>query len=336
MRSKTLLAIGCVLITSRYIQRRLRQYDLNGKTVLITGGSRGLGLVLAREFGRRGARIAICSRDPGELDRAEHELRGRGHPVLGVVCDVTSREMAESAAAEVRGHFGAIDVLVNNAGVITVGPSEVMSGRDFQESLETHFWGPYHMTQAVLPEMRARHGGRIVNISSIGGKISVPHLLPYCVGKFALTGYSEGLRSELLKDNIYVTTVCPGLMRTGSPRNANFKGQHRKEFAWFSISGSSPFTSISAERAARRIVRACVTGEGEVVLSVPAMAAAKFQALFPGATSDLLGAVNRILPSPTDSKRESHAGRESGSAVSPSWLTVLDEQAARENNEEAA
>lgn len=336
MRSKTLLALGGALLAARYVQRRLRHYDLNGKTVLITGGSRGLGLVLAREFGKRGARIAICSRDPGELDHAEHDLRERGYKVLGAVCDVTSREMAESAVAEVRGHFGAIHVLINNAGIISVGPSEVMSGKDFQESLETHFWGPFHMTQAVLPEMRARGDGRIVNISSLGGKISVPHLRPYCVGKFALTGYSEGLRSELLKDNIYVTTVCPGLMRTGSPRNAKFKGKHRKEFAWFSISGSSPFTSISAKRAARRIVRACVSGEGEVVLSVPAKAAAKFHALFPATTSYLLGAVDRVLPSPTESKRESHPGRESSSAVSPSWLTILDDRAARENNEEAA
>src|SRR6185503_4123757 len=122
---------------------------------------------------------------------------------------------------------------------------------------------------AVLPEMRARREGRIVNITSIGGKISVPHLLPYSASKFALVGLSEGLRAELAKDGIVVTTICPGLMRTGSPRNATFKGQHRAEYAWFSIGDSLPVTAMSADRAARQILTACKRGEAEVVLSVP-------------------------------------------------------------------
>src|SRR5204863_2590958 len=127
-----------------------------------------------------------------------------------------------------------------------------------------------HTTLDVMPDMRARREGRIVNISSIGGKVSVPHLLPYSASKFALVGLSEGLRAELAKDGIVVTTVCPGLMRTGSPRNAQFKGQHRAEYAWFTLSDSMPFFSQSAERAARQILSACRHGEAEVVLSLPA------------------------------------------------------------------
>ena len=88
--------------------------------------------------------------------------------------------------------------------------------------------------------MKRRGGGRIINIASIGGKIAVPHLLPYVASKFALVGLSEGLRAELARDRIYVTTVSPGLMRTGSHLNALFKGQHKKEFALFSVANASP------------------------------------------------------------------------------------------------
>jgi short-subunit dehydrogenase len=186
---------------------------------------------------------------------------------------------------------------------------------------------------AALPDMRRRRQGRIVNISSIGGKISVPHLLPYCVGKFALTGFSEGLRSALMKDNIRVTTVCPGLMRTGSPRNAFFKGNNQAEYAWFSISDALPILSMSAERAARAIIRACIRGQAEIVLSIPAKVVVKLNALFPGMTADVLAVVNSILPEPDGSGTRVKTGKESFSDVSPSWATALNEKAAESNNQ---
>lgn len=118
--------------------------------------------------------------------------------------------------------------------------------------------------------MRARGGGRIVNISSIGGKVSVPHLLPYSPSKFALTGLSEGLRAELMKDNILATTVCPGLMRTGSPRNAWFKGRRSAESTWFAPGGNFPGLSMAAGHAAASILDAARYGEAEVVIGQPA------------------------------------------------------------------
>ena len=199
--------------------------------------------------------------------------------------------------------------------------------------MRTHFWGPLHTTLAVLPEMCRRRQGRIVNITSIGGKIAVPHLVPYDASKFALVGLSEGLRAELVKDNVYVTTVCPGLMRTGSPRNAEFKGQHRAEYAWFSLSDAMPGFSMSAESAARRIVKACQNGEAEVILSLPAKVAAAFHGVFPGLTCDVLSLVNRMLPGPGGDGKKSVKGKDSQSAVSPSWLTILNERAALRNNE---
>jgi NAD(P)-dependent dehydrogenase (short-subunit alcohol dehydrogenase family) len=329
-----LLGVGIGAGIAAQILRR-QKYDVCGKTVFITGGSRGLGLLLAREFARRGARVTIAARDAEALKRAADDIRRFGEHVLAIESDITMREEADMAVNLIRQKFGPVDILINNAGTICVGPLEVMTIDEFRDSLNTHFWGPYFATMAVLHEMRERKQGRIVNISSIGGKISVPHLLPYCVGKFALTGFSEGLRSALLKDNVRVTTVCPGLMRTGSPRNALFKGNNEAEYAWFSISDAVPVISMNAERAARRIVRACIRGEAEVVLSLPAKLAVKFNALLPGITADIMSLANRVLPSAQESDTTVKTGKQSFSDVSPSWVTALNEQAAENNNQVA-
>ncbi len=320
-------------VAGRAVLRRWREYDLRGQTVLITGGSRGLGLVMAREFAREGARVAICARNNAELEQARADLAARGADVLAVLCDVTDKVQVGSLVETVRDRFGRIDVLVNNAGVIQVGPMEVMTIEDYDEAMRTHFWAPLYTTLAVLPEMRRRRDGRIVNISSVGGKISVPHLLPYSASKFALVGLSEGLRAELAKDNIAVTTVCPGLIRTGSPRNAFFKGKHREEYAWFSISDSLPVTSMSAERAARHIVSACKRADAEVILSIQAELAVRFHGLFPGLTTNILGFINRFLPEPGGIGTRRAQGKDSRSSAAPSWLTGLSDEAARANNE---
>lgn len=321
------------LLAGRAVARRLFGYSLRGKVVLITGGSRGLGLVMAREFAREGARVAICARRPEELDAARADLKGRGAEVLAVPCDVTDRAQVKEMMNVVRDHFGRVDVLVNNAGVIQVGPIEVMTVEDYETAMKTHFWGPLYTSLAVLPEMRRRREGRIVNISSIGGKISLPHLVPYSASKFALVGLSEGLRAELLKDGIVVTTVCPGLMRTGSPRNALFKGKHRAEYAWFAISDSLPVTSMNAVRAARQIVAATRRGDAEVILTIQAQLAARFHGLFPGMTADLLGLVNKLLPEAGGIGRARAKGKDSQSSLAPSVLTALSEKAAVKNNE---
>ena len=331
--SKLLIALGILTGVAAARLFPWTNYDPRGKTVFITGGSRGLGLLLARELARRGAKVAISARDSEALDRAADDLRRFSNQVFAVETDITMREEADAAVDQVQQTFGPIDILINNAGTICVGPLEVMTIDDFRNSLNTHFWGPYFATMAVLDQMQSRKQGRIVNISSIGGKISVPHLLPYCVGKFALTGFSEGLRSALLKDNIYVTTVCPGLMRTGSPRNALFKGDNEAEYAWFSISDALPGLSMNAERAARRIVQACLRGESDVVLSVPAKIAVNFHGVLPGLTADALALVNSILPFAEGSETQVKTGKQSTSSVSPSWATTLNERAAESNNQ---
>ena len=239
----------------------------------------------------------------------------------------------ERTVADVEQRLGRIDVLVNNAGTISVGPVETMNLGDYDEAMNIHFWGPLHTTLATLPGMKRRGGGRIVNISSIGGKVAVPHLVPYCASKFALTGLSEGMRAELKKDNIYVTTVCPGLMRTGSPPNAFFKGQHKVEYALFKLTDSTPLTAMDAGRAARRIVLACQRGESEVILSIQAKIAAKFHGMFPGVSSELYGLINQVLPGPGGIGEQRVQGKQSESAATRTFVTALTDRAAVENNE---
>ncbi|MGB8508058.1 MAG: SDR family NAD(P)-dependent oxidoreductase, partial [Pyrinomonadaceae bacterium] len=289
--------------------------------------------VMAREFAGEGARVAICARDRAELELARQDLERRGADVFACPCDVTDRGQVGELIDLVTRRFGGVDVLVNNAGVIQVGPLEEMTLEDYEEAMRVHFWGPLYTTLAVLPQMRRRRAGRIVNVSSIGGKIGVPHLVPYSASKFALVGLSEGMRAELTKDGIYVTSVCPGLMRTGSPRNATFKGQHRAEYAWFSVSDALPFSSIKAERAARQIIAACRRGDAELIISMQAVAAVKFHALFPEATADMLALAGALLPAPGGIGTRRAKGKDSESALSPSPLTALNESAARNNNE---
>lgn len=326
-------ALG-VLAGSTLLYRAFKpRYNFANKVVLITGGSRGLGLVLAREFAERGARIAICARDRDELQRAKEDLESRGAEVFDAICDVREQGEIETLVSDVRSRFGPIDVLVNNAGVIQVGPLDAQTQTDFEDAMRVHFWGPFYAMRSVIPEMRSRGEGRIVNISSIGGKIAVPHLAPYCASKFALAGLSSAMHGELAKDGISVTTVYPGLMRTGSHINALFKGQHRKEFALFSLANGLPLTSVSVENAARQIVSATARGDAELVISPQAKAAAMMNALLPNITSLVMDATNRMLPANGGIGRGYATGLESQSAVSPSILTSLVDAASYRNNE---
>lgn len=224
------------------------------------------------------------------------------------MCDVGDRSLVEQTVAEVGRR---------------VGPVAAMTAVEFADALATNFWGMVHATLAVLPEMRRRRRGRIVNITSIGGKVAVPRLLPYTASKFAAVGFSEGLAAELAGDGIVVVTVAPGLMRTGSYLHAEFKGDTTAEARWFALSSTLSGVSMDAERAARQIVRATRRGERVRVLTPPAAALAALHGVLPGATVALLGLVNRlVLPDP-----DVRPGRAvSGAALEPrhpAWLRVL-------------
>ena len=332
-RNTYLLAFGLGLIV-RELWRRRTEADLAGQVVVVTGGSRGLGLAIAREFAGQGCRLAICARDADELERARQDLQERGAEVLAVPCDVTDPDQVEHLIARATEQFGGVDVLVNNAGVISVGPAQEMTREDFGEAMDTDFWGTLNPILAVLPEMRKRGQGRIVNVTSIGGKVSVPHLLPYSCAKFAATALSEGLRAELARDGITVTTIAPGLLRTGSYNQAFFKGDREGEYNWFSVSDNLPGQSISAARAAREIVRATRRGEAERTLSIPANVAARAQGLAPGAVADLLRLVNRALPFPDgESKVTGQVVQDTHPSRLRDALTMLGQTAASNLNQ---
>jgi NAD(P)-dependent dehydrogenase (short-subunit alcohol dehydrogenase family) len=276
--------------------QRLREASLDGQVALITGGSRGLGYLLAQEFARAGCSVAICGRDPATLKRARQDLQERGAEVIALQCDLADAHAVHDLVTAVDAHYGRIDILVNNAGVIQVGPVESVSEDDVRHALDVMFWAPLRAIFAVLPQMRRRRHGRIVNIASIGGMVSVPHLLPYNCAKFAAMGLSQGLRTELGRYGIHVTTIVPGLMRAGSHYHADFRGNAQREYEWFALGATLPGLSMSVHRAARQIVRATRRGEALRILGAPARIFERLHGLMPGTTTNVLACINRLLP----------------------------------------
>src|SRR6201996_7115674 len=238
--------------------------DLAGEVAVVTGASRGLGLLLATELARRGCRLLICARDQAELDRAAERLRATGAQVATVTCDIAQEESVALLMDRAQEEYGRLDILISNAGVIRVGPVESTSPADFEQALAIMAVAPARLALAALPLMRAQQHGRIVTITSLGGKLAVPHLMPYSMAKFAAVGFSDGLRAELGRGPVTVTTVVPGLMRTGSHVNAEFAGRRDQEFTWFSLGASLPLVSMDAERAARQIVAGVAQRRAEV------------------------------------------------------------------------
>ena len=327
------LYAGFRIVTKNSGRERLSFQD---KVILITGGSRGLGLAMAKDFGSRGGRLAICARDAAELENARDLLAKEGISATTFVCDLANASEIQSLVEQVISHFGRIDVLVNNAGLIRVAPLENLEFADFEEAMNVMFWAPFHVTMAALPHMRKLASADIINIASIGGRVSVPHLLPYSCAKFALVGFSNGLAAELQSHNINVLTVCPGLMRTGSYLHAEFKGKVENEFGWFSLLGNLPGFSVAADYAAKQVREAAQGRKHNCTISLPAKILIGADALMPELTQTLFGTISSLLPG---------AGTTSavpGEAVNPRFgglfqaLTTLGRQAARKLNESAA
>jgi short-subunit dehydrogenase len=328
-------AIGAAAAAAAF--RRLRpEDDLAGEVAVITGASRGLGLLLAAELARRGCRLVLCARDIAELNHAATRLRKAGADVTTVACDVTREESSGQLIDAAREHYGRLDILINNAGIIRVGPVQSTSPADYEAALATMAVAPVRLTLAALPVMQAQGHGRIVTITSIGGKLGVPHLLPYSTAKFAAVGFSEGLRAELGRGPVTVTTVVPGLMRTGSHVQAEFAGRRDQEFTWFSLGASLPLISMDAERAARQIVAGMAARRPEIFLTPAGQVAGRLAALAPELTAPVLHAVqNAALPAADDSSA-AEPGAELRPALPASLfraLTSLSRAAAARFNE---
>jgi short-subunit dehydrogenase len=327
------LSVFVVFLLLALRWRRTRA-SFAGQTIVITGGSRGLGLALAQCLVRERVNLAIIARDEKELARAKSTLLSQGSVVTTWVCDVRKESELRSTIEGIAERFGAIDVLVNNAGEIIVGPFEAMNREDFERALEIHFWAPLNAILASLPYLQKKANGRIINVASFGGRLAVPHLLPYCASKFALAGLSDGLRAELAAKNISVTTVSPGLMRTGSHKNALFKGAHKKEFGWFSLGAGNPLISMGAGRAAKQILNAARDRRPDLVITFPARVAIFVQALAPNFMARSLKLISRLLPEmPVEGGTDSRDGWRSQSGISPSVLTTLADRATERFNE---
>ena len=270
------------------------QDNLRGEVAVVTGASRGLGLLLARELARQGCSLIICARDPAELGRAAVQLREDGADVAAVACDVTAEDAPSRLVQAALDRHGRLDIVVSNAGIIQVGPVQEATPEHFQTALDIMALAPARLALAALPVMQAQRHGRIVTIASIGGKLGVPHLLPYSTAKFAAVGFSEGLRAELGRGPVTVTTVVPGLMRTGSHLQARFTGQAGKEFTWFGLGASLPLLSMDAERAARQIVGAIRERRAEIILTPAGQVVSRVAQLAPGLTSGVLHLVQRL------------------------------------------
>jgi short-subunit dehydrogenase len=331
----TLLLGGAGYVLARRFGRRT---PLAGAIALVTGGSRGLGLALARQLGERGMRVVLCARDEEELERARAGLEARGIDATALPGDVTDEEGMRTLVADVEENLGPVDLLVNNAGIIQVGPAETMGLEDYRRAMDIMFYGAVHAAEAVLPGMRARRRGTIVNVTSIGAAVGIPHLAPYDAAKFALRGWSEALGAEAAKHGVSVITIVPGLMRTGSFGHALVKGKRYAEASLFSLFSSLPLITISAERAASRIVRAIEQGERFVVIGIPAKLLRVAHSLFPGGIVRALGVVNRLLPGPAPEEREGMAlpAELYRRGLARSILTALGERAAKKYNEEPA
>ncbi|MDD7919213.1 SDR family NAD(P)-dependent oxidoreductase [Actinomycetospora callitridis] len=299
---------------------------------LVLGASRGLGFLVAQELGRRGHDLAVVARSADGLEAARPDLEATGATVLALPADLSSRPGAEAVVETAAQRFGRLDVVVANAGIIQVAPLRALDAGDIATAHDAIFWSAVHPVMAALPILRRRGGGRIVVITSIGGKIPTPRLLPYTAAKFATVGFAESLRTEAGRDDITVTTVVPGLMRTGSTRNALVGGDREAELRWFTALASLPLLSMDAGAAARRIVAGGLAGRAEVVLTPAAKVGLRVHGIAPGLTQRALGLLDRLLPTPGEAPPEpGHTLPEQ-----PWWqrlLTTLDRRAAVRHHE---
>ena len=324
------IALGVAAVGLALAAQYRRRYTFENKVVVITGGSRGLGLVLARELASRGASLGLIARDAIELARARRTIDSDSLVQL-LPADVTDPAQVEQAFSTMIRRFGRIDVIINNAGQILSAPFDDTTTDDFKAMLDVHFWGTLNVSRAALPHL-ARHGdGRIINICSIGGRVPVPHLSAYCASKYAQAGLSAVMAEELRAKGIRVTTVLPGLMRTGSHIQAWFKGDRPAEFAMFSLVGGAPMTSMSAERAARLILTASARGRADAVIPFTYRQLSKITALAPNTTIAALAGVSALLPGPR--WRFAAQGKHMPLPKVVRGVAALNERAAEKNNQ---
>ena len=198
-------------------------------TALVTGATEGIGRATALALGRAGYRVGICSRTIEKVEATLAELRAQGVTAAGAAADVADPDQVRHLVDQVRGTLGEIDVLVNNAGVLIARPIEELTLEDWDVTMATNLRGLYLTTRLVLPGMRTRRQGTIVNVASLAGRNGFVGGSAYSASKHAVLGFSRSLMLEVRKDNVRVIAICPGSVATGMLRNqAMLKPDHER------------------------------------------------------------------------------------------------------------
>ncbi|HEY0545242.1 MAG TPA: SDR family oxidoreductase [Pyrinomonadaceae bacterium] len=189
--------------------------NVNGKSAIVTGGTKGIGRGIAEALAREGANVCISARHAEEIERAVSEMGGLGEgAVAGAVCDVRDYDEVKALIAHTVAEFGGVDILVNNAGIGIFGKVEDLTPEDFRAVLETNLCGVFYCCHEAIPEMKRRGGGYIINISSLAGTNAHPQMAAYNASKFGLNGFSEALMQEVRQDGIKVSYIMPGSVNT--------------------------------------------------------------------------------------------------------------------------
>lgn len=249
--------------------------NLKELRVLITGASSGIGKALAVEFAEKGAKLTLASRRLDSLKRVAEEIKlscPDAQSPLILRCDITLRQDVKSLIANSTRHYGGIDVFINNAGVGVYGDFEFTALEDFRSVMEVNFFGAVQCIQEVLPFMKKRRKGLIVNIASVAAKHGVPYLGAYSASKAALAAFSQSLRAELSESGVSIMIVYPGYTQTDFFRNEKKVGGARRP--------EGPYAS--PKKVALAIVRAVKSEKQNLVLSLEGKALALSQSVFPG------------------------------------------------------
>jgi short-subunit dehydrogenase len=252
---------------------------LKGRVAVVTGASSGIGEATARELAARGASVVLAARDTGSITALEQSISAARGRALAVGTDVSDRGSVEELLGRTIEAFGRVDVLVNNAGLGLSGRVAELRAEDLRYVFEVNTVGPLNCIQASLPWMG--RGARIINVSSVVGKRSVPKVGGYCATKFALNALSDALRVEVADRGVTVTSVYPGTTRTSFRDNSRRTKDEKR--------GWRP-RGVTAEKVAEKIAAAAEKGPRDVYVTLPDRLYVAATALLPGLTDRALRA----------------------------------------------
>jgi short-subunit dehydrogenase len=283
-----------------------------GLTAIITGASSGIGRALAILLAKKyQAKLVLTARTLSALEDTKREVQQHGGEATLVTGDIAESHIQEQIVQTCMLHFGKIDLLVNNAGSAKPGKLLNLTPDDWQKVFAVNFFAPLNTIYMVLPHFIEKGFGRIVNISSVAGKVAFPGSVCYAASKFALTGMSEGMAAELASKNIDVITVCPGWVRTeffeknhmSDTKNPTMIAQRNDLFGWLMRN----VLSISSEETAQEILRSLEKGgSAELVLTAPGITAERITALFPG----LVAEISKLTPLDSVDSAKSEADKQ--------------------------